>query len=187
MDVSSVTGPAMPTLRTRPARFRPAEMACALVLLVAALTFVTAPPGSTATGTVGPVNVSVTPSVGLADGQTVSIHAEATGGAELFEIRAHVCSTGAISNFVDFGYQGPYCVAQGGIAQGGLNGDYETGRRRPRVPCGYRDSRLARRDRLSPHSDVRPGVAVRTGGATPDHERDGVLRDRPLFRSRLSA
>lgn len=126
MDVSAVAKPGMPTLRAQLARFRPAEMACALVVLVAALTFLAAPPGSTATGTAGPVNVSVTPSVGLADGQTVAIHAEATGGAELFEIRAHVCRSGAISNFVDFGYQGPYCVAQGGIAQGGLNGDYET-------------------------------------------------------------
>ena len=110
----------------RVARQRTIELLCALVLIVAGSVFVLAPPASTATGTAGPINVTMTPTVGLGDAQVVNIHAEATNGAELFEIRAHVCSTGAVTNFVDFGYQGPLCVAQGGIKEGGLSGDYET-------------------------------------------------------------
>jgi hypothetical protein len=90
---------------------------------LAAVSLVTESPASPVTGTAGPATVSVS----AVDGQSVTIHAEATGGAQLFEIRAHVCRPGsAIGNFVDFGYQGPYCVAQGGIQQGGLDGDYET-------------------------------------------------------------
>ena len=107
-------------------RLRITQMVCVLVLGISVAALLAARPAATATGTAGPINVQVSPSVGLSDGQVLNIHAEATNGAELFEIRAHVCSSGAISNFVDFGYQGPYCVAAAGIKEGGLSGDYET-------------------------------------------------------------
>jgi len=48
------------------------------------------------TGTAGQNNgtatVTVTPTTRLVAGQTVNIHAEATNGSELFEIRAHLCA-----------------------------------------------------------------------------------------------
>jgi hypothetical protein len=48
------------------------------------------------TGTAGQNNgtatVTVTPTTKLVAGQTVNIHAEATNGSELFEIRAHLCA-----------------------------------------------------------------------------------------------
>jgi hypothetical protein len=40
----------------------------------------------------GTATVTVTPTTRLVAGQTVNIHAEATNGSELFEIRAHLCA-----------------------------------------------------------------------------------------------
>ena len=68
------------------------------------------PPRAPATNSDGAVTITVTPTEGLADGQPVSIHAEATGGAQIFELRAHLCQAGAgIDNTSEFGFQGPYC------------------------------------------------------------------------------
>ena len=118
MDVSAVT------VARRPHRRHTVIVATITVLAALAMASVVDSRRSSAmSGMVGPVKVSVT----TASGQTLAVHAEATGGVQLFEIRAHICRHGAsISNTVDFGYQGSACVAEGGIKEGGLSGDYET-------------------------------------------------------------
>ena len=118
MDVSAVT------VARRPHRRHAVIVATITVLAALAMASVVDSRRSSAmSGMVGPVKVSVT----TASGQTLAVHAEATGGVQLFEIRAHICRHGAsISNTVDFGYQGSACVAEGGIKEGGLSGDYET-------------------------------------------------------------
>ena len=92
---------------------RRAERLWLLFLAIAfsvAAAVATAGPGSGATNRDGAVAVTVTPTEGLADGQRVAIHAEATGGAQIFELRAHLCQAGAgIDNTSEFGFQGPYC------------------------------------------------------------------------------
>jgi hypothetical protein len=87
-----------------------------LSLLVLAIAFAvaaavaTAGPGQSATNSDGALAVTVTPTEALADGQPVSIHAETSGGAQIFELRAHLCQAGAgIDNTSEFGFQGPYC------------------------------------------------------------------------------
>jgi hypothetical protein len=94
------------------------------LLLVAALAILsTAPPASSADGTAGPVQVSVNPTSGLTDGQVVAIHAQASPGSDLFEIRTHLCRGGAVfENTVDFAFDGPNCSPSPMSA----NADHET-------------------------------------------------------------
>jgi hypothetical protein len=113
-------------------------VATCAVLFLGALTLLAVPfdLAQAASGTAGPVNVTVTPTTGLTTGDTISIHGEipaATTGT-ISDIRAHICRTpasGPISNITDFGFAGPYCVKFDGIAQGslgaGLVTNYENG------------------------------------------------------------
>ena len=68
--------------------------------------------GSTAsalTGTTGPINVTVTPTDNLTDGQAISVTGTMSSPG-FFEIRAHICKPGMdIQNSYDFGYQGYNC------------------------------------------------------------------------------
>jgi hypothetical protein len=67
-------------------------------------------PASAAPATAGPVAVTVLPTVGLTDGQTVAIHAEAPAGTVIYEIAAKICQPLVrVSNEVDFGLAGRYC------------------------------------------------------------------------------
>jgi hypothetical protein len=85
-----------------------AVVACGFVASAAFL-LMTAP-AAPSTGTAGPASVSVTPTGGLVDGQTIAIHAQVGAEAELFEIKAHLCQGGVeINDTYNFGFDGPYC------------------------------------------------------------------------------
>ena len=85
---------------------------CFLLAFVLAMAAIASLPGDGATavsGPTGPVNVTVTPTADLTDGQAISIHASMTSG-NLIEMRAHICVPNAgIELSFDFGFLGPYC------------------------------------------------------------------------------
>jgi hypothetical protein len=55
--------------------------------------------------------VTATPTTGLHDGSTVSVHAEVGGGALIYNIAAHVCVPDVeVTNTFNFGFQGPLCA-----------------------------------------------------------------------------
>jgi hypothetical protein len=67
-------------------------------------------PVDAVTGNADVYSVSVNPTVGLADGSVVSIHAEAPADKLIYEVRAHICAPDRkINNTVDFGFTGNYC------------------------------------------------------------------------------
>jgi hypothetical protein len=77
-------------------------------------TLVDTPEGHTAA--VGPAGgaafVSVDPNEWLTDGQTVQVHADASAGYEIFEIRARVCAPDAgVNNSFEFSLDGSFCAA----------------------------------------------------------------------------
>jgi hypothetical protein len=57
----------------------------------------------------GPLVVTVSPVVNLADGQTVNIHAEAATGTVIYSITAHTCVPGKVNGDHSFGFTGQYC------------------------------------------------------------------------------
>jgi len=64
-----------------------------------------------ASGTAGPIAITVTPTSGVSDGQAISIHAEAPAGTVIYELRAHLCLPNAnVNNTFDFGFQGKKCT-----------------------------------------------------------------------------
>ena len=74
-----------------------------------------------ATGRAGPIDVQVSPTSGVRDGQTLSITAQAPRGDVIYELRAHLCVPGpVIRTGFDFGFQGRRCTS---IAVG--HGDVE--------------------------------------------------------------
>ena len=101
---------------------------CLIIAVVLALLAVAVLPGTDAgavSGTAGPINVTVTPTSGLTDGQVITITAAMTEGT-LAEIRTHICmlGTGEVlfpNDTFDFGFQGPYCSK---VAPG--SGDFQT-------------------------------------------------------------
>jgi hypothetical protein len=101
---------------------------CLIIAVVLALLAVAVLPGTDAravSGTAGPINVTVTPTSGLTDGQVITITAAMTEGT-LAEIRTHICmlGTGAAlfpNDTFDFGFQGPFCSK---VAPGA--GDFQT-------------------------------------------------------------
>jgi hypothetical protein len=100
-------------------------MIIAVILALAAVASLPTTDAPALTGTAGPVNVTVTPTTGLTDGQTISISATMTSGT-LVEIRAHICVPGTGANLFpndifDFGFQGPFCSK---VAPG--SGDFQT-------------------------------------------------------------
>ena len=101
-------------MRTHPSQRRGRAAAVGLALLGvtgAALPLLAPTSASALTGNTGPVAVDITPTNGLVDGQNISITGTGTGGSQLFEIAAHICSPGAnITNSFDFSFSGPYCV-----------------------------------------------------------------------------
>jgi len=59
------------------------------------------------TGNAGPVRITAEPTSRVADGQAVSIHAQAPSGIAIYELRAHLCSAGPpITTNWAFGFQG---------------------------------------------------------------------------------
>jgi len=67
-------------------------------------------------GVAGPVNVTVSPTTSLADGQVVSIHADTgTSGVKLLGIVAHICKPNAnITTDIRFGPDGGECPGADG-------------------------------------------------------------------------
>lgn len=77
---------------------------------IAVAAFLGAHPSDAGTGAAGPVTVTVTPTDNVADGQAVSVHAEAPGDVEIFEIRVHLCQHDAgINDTYAFGFQDGLC------------------------------------------------------------------------------
>ena len=76
-------------------RGRSALISCVIVALVAGTFLVALAPVASAdiSGSTGPINVTVSPTTGLTDGQTVNISATATSGT-MSEIRAHISDQG---------------------------------------------------------------------------------------------
>jgi hypothetical protein len=74
------------------------------------------------TGQAGAITVSVKPSTGVADGQTVAIHARASGGTVIYQLRAHLCQADShVRTNFDFGFEGQRCsnaaLGQGDVEQ----------------------------------------------------------------------
>jgi len=107
MSSSTVTGGGS-TLR--PDRSRVVPGALAIVLFIAAIALALDLGGARALeGTIGPINVTVTPTSNLLDGQEIAIHAAATDGT-MSEIAAHICQPGkTIDNNAKWGFQGQFC------------------------------------------------------------------------------
>jgi hypothetical protein len=62
-------------------------------------------PAEATAGNAGPVTVSVT----AKSAGTIGVHVTAPSGVEIYEIRAHLCVPGDVSNTYDFGFQGKLC------------------------------------------------------------------------------
>jgi len=83
----------------------------AAVCAVGMLAFGSVAAGAATTGAAGPIDVSVSPTSRLADGQAVTITATAPRGVLIYEIRAHLCIAGKdVTNGYDFGFQGKRCT-----------------------------------------------------------------------------
>ncbi len=93
-------------------RGRAVALGVALASVAGAALPLLAPTAASAlTGTTGPVSVTVTPTAGLTNGQSISVTGTGTGGSQLFQIQTHICAPGAgISNDFDFSFAGPFCV-----------------------------------------------------------------------------
>ena len=89
---------------------RNVSLVIAAAPLLGALVFGMGSAGAVA-GKAGPIAVTVTPTVGVADGQAVVVHATAPAGTKIYELRAHLCVPGKKlrSNF-DFGFEGRRCT-----------------------------------------------------------------------------
>jgi hypothetical protein len=103
---------------------RSAGVCLLLAVLLAIAAVVVGPSGSARalSDSVGPINVTISPTDGLTDGQAISIHATATSGT-MSEIRAHICDPAfaAHPNLFNFGFGGTLCSS---VAPG--TGDSET-------------------------------------------------------------
>jgi hypothetical protein len=62
-------------------------------------------PAEAIAGNAGPVTVTVT----AKSASTVGVRVTAPSGVEIYEIRAHLCVPGDVSNTYDFGFQGQLC------------------------------------------------------------------------------
>jgi hypothetical protein len=81
--------------------------ALGLALVIVAL--VQRTPISATSGTAGPATVTVTPTDGLTDGQSVAVSATFAAGS-VSEMRVHLCAHNAgIANTADFDLDGPFC------------------------------------------------------------------------------
>lgn len=77
-------------------------------------------------GSTGNLNVTVTPTTNLTDGQAIGVSVTATNSTLIYEIQAHICIPGSsISNTFDFSFAGPYCVLPAPHTGGLGTGDYE--------------------------------------------------------------
>ena len=93
----------------------------AVVLAIAAVLALPVTRARATTGVAGPVNVTVTPTASLDDGQVVSIHADVgTSGVKLFSIVAHICAPNAhITTDFRFGPDGGKCPGAAANPGGG--------------------------------------------------------------------
>ena len=89
-------------------RFVPIVLLAAIALSMVAL-LVDLDRARALDGVTGPVNVTVTPTSGLTDGQEISISAQTTNGT-LAEMAAHICQPGkSVDNNAEWGFQGNFC------------------------------------------------------------------------------
>jgi hypothetical protein len=80
------------------------------LLAIATVMVISSPARSVVSGTVGNVDVSVTPTTRLVDGQALTIHAEAHPGVTMYDVQVHLCKGGAgVQNGFEFDFDGPNC------------------------------------------------------------------------------
>jgi hypothetical protein len=93
-----------------PSRSRaPAVVLTALGLALVIVALVQKTPISAISGAAGPATVTVTPTDGLTDGQSVAVSATFAAGS-VSEMRVHLCAHNAgIANTADFDLDGPFC------------------------------------------------------------------------------
>lgn len=81
------------------------------VLLAAGALSIGSGTAGAVSGTTGPISVSVTPTSGLSDGQSVAVHAEAPPGIVIYELKVHLCLPGSyIGTNFNFGFEGEKCT-----------------------------------------------------------------------------